>query len=103
RHHSAREDVLALPGESDITSHVNFSALEEAGNSIGLVKKNFESLAQMLLRAGEPDQFAEALSASGPEELRRRMQLKTLLFGMGETFRVLTQRKEGAGISEGKV
>jgi hypothetical protein len=28
------------------------------------------------------------------EELRRRMQLKTLLFGMGETFRVLMQRKE---------
>ena len=27
------------------------------------------------------------------EELRRRMQLKTLLFGMGETFRVLLQRK----------
>jgi hypothetical protein len=35
-----------------------------------------------------------ALGAGGAaEELRRRMQLKTLLFGMGETFRVLLQRK----------
>jgi len=36
---------------------------------------------------------------SGPrghpdDELRRRMQLKTLLFGMGETYRVLLQRRE---------
>ena len=31
------------------------------------------------------------------EELRRRMQLKTLLFGMGETFQVLLQRREHAG------
>ena len=52
---------------------------------------SFETLAQTLLAAGEPDQFAAALGAAG--ELRRRMQLKTLLFGMGETFRVLLQRK----------
>jgi hypothetical protein len=30
------------------------------------------------------------------------MQLKTLLFGMGETFRVLLQRKETEGKQEGK-
>jgi hypothetical protein len=42
----------------------------------------------MLLEAGEPDQFAAAL---GSGDLRRRLQLKTLLFGMGETFRVLLQ------------
>jgi hypothetical protein len=30
------------------------------------------------------------------------MQLKTLLFGMGETFRVLTQRKEKGREPEGK-
>jgi len=47
-------------------------------------------LAQMLLTAGEPDQFAAALS---PGDVRRRLQLKTLLFGMGESFRVLLQAK----------
>jgi SAM-dependent MidA family methyltransferase len=103
RRHSALENVLELPGTQDITSHVNFTALESVGESLGLAKKNFESLAQSLLRAGEPDRFALALAGSESEELKRRMQLKTLLFGMGETFRVLLQRKRGAEESEGKV
>jgi SAM-dependent MidA family methyltransferase len=78
----------------DITSHVNFSALEESGTACGLAKERFETLAQTLLTAGEADGFAAALGAGGAaEELRRRMQLKTLLFGMGETFRVLLQKK----------
>ncbi|HTS29812.1 MAG TPA: SAM-dependent methyltransferase [Bryobacteraceae bacterium] len=90
RRHTAREDVLEDPGERDITAHVNFSALEEAGFAHGLRTERLETLAQTLLAAGEPDQFAAAL---GPgEDLRRRLQLKTLLFGMGETFRVLLQR-----------
>ena len=94
RRHTAREDVLSDPGVRDITAHVNFTALEERGAACGLVKERFETLAQTLLAAGERDQFASALCAAGTgEELRRRMQLKTLLFGMGETFRVLLQRK----------
>ena len=48
----------------------------------------------MIVTAGEADQFAAALSSVPNEELRRRMQLKTLLFGMGETYRVLLQRRE---------
>jgi len=89
--HTARENVLEDPGERDITAHVNFTALEEHGAACGLRTVRFETLAQMLLAAGEADQLAAAL---GPEpNLRRRMQLKTLLFGMGETFRVLLQRK----------
>lgn len=90
RRHTAREDVLEDPGERDITAHVNFTALEESAAAWGLRRERFETLAQTLLAAGEADQFAAAL---GGGELRRRMQLKTLLFGMGETFRVLLQRR----------
>ena len=68
-----------------------FTALEEHGRKVGLETVRFERLSQTLLSAGEADQFAAALG--GPDELRRRMQLKTLLFGMGETFRVLLQKK----------
>jgi SAM-dependent MidA family methyltransferase len=94
RRHTAREDVLTDPGARDITAHVNFTALEEAGVECGLAKESFQTLAQTLLAAGEPDQFAAALGApDSTGELRRRMQLKTLLFGMGETFRVLLQKK----------
>jgi len=90
RRHTARDNVFEEPGERDITAHVNFTALEECGERCGLRKINFQTLAQMLLTAGEPDQFAAALS---PGDMRRRLQLKTLLFGMGETFRVLLQAK----------
>jgi len=92
RRHTAHEDVLISPGERDITAHVNFTALQETGAALGLRTERFETLAQTLLAAGEADQFAAALGVGGAEELRRRMQLKTLLFGMGETFRVLLQR-----------
>jgi SAM-dependent MidA family methyltransferase len=91
RRHIARDNVLDEPGVRDITAHVNFTALEEHGELLGLRKKNFQSLAQMLLEAGEADQFAAAL---GTDDMRRRLQLKTLLFGMGETFRVLLQERE---------
>jgi SAM-dependent MidA family methyltransferase len=93
RRHQADEDVLDDPGAKDITAHVSFTALEEHGARLGFETVRFETLAQTLLAAGEPDQFAAALAASTPaEELRRRLQLKSLLFGMGETFRTLLQK-----------
>jgi len=88
--HTAREDVFTDPGERDITAHVNFTALQEAGAAVGLNTERFETLAQTLLAAGAADNFFSAIGAG--DDLRRRMQLKTLLFGMGETFRVLVQR-----------
>jgi len=99
RRHAARENVLEEPGARDITAHVNFTALEKHGARRGLRTESFETLASALAAAGEADQFAAALGPAG--ELRRRMQLKTLLFGMGETFRVLLQRKETEEDAEG--
>src|SRR5262249_10883489 len=94
RRHSASEDVLVEPGERDITAHVAFSALEDRGARCGLEATVRETLAQTLLHAGETDQFAAALAgATQREEQARRLQLKALLFGMGETFRTLIQRK----------
>jgi SAM-dependent MidA family methyltransferase len=94
RRHTAIEDVLAGPGERDITAHVSFTALEEHGRRCGLDPVRSASLAQTLLEAGAADEFAAALSAGTPAaSSERRLQLKTLLFGMGETFRTLLQRK----------
>jgi len=87
RRHTPSQDVLADPGDRDITAHVCFPALEGRG----LRTVRFETLASLLLAAGEADQFAAALA--GPDETRRRLQLKMLLFGMGETFRTLLQEK----------
>jgi SAM-dependent MidA family methyltransferase len=94
RRHAANEDVLADPGERDITAHVCFTALEEYGRSCGLDPLRSETLARMLLDVGESDGFAAALAAETPAaQTDRRLQLKTLLFGMGETFRTLLQSK----------
>jgi len=95
RRHAALEDVLAQPGARDLTAHVCFTALEEHGARCGLRTVRRETLTQTLLRAGESDAFAAALAAqTEPERLRRRLQLKTLLVGMGETFRTLLLAKE---------
>lgn len=88
-HHRAIEDVLEAPGLRDITAHLPFTYLEHSARSLGLRPRPLESMTRFLMRAGEPDQFASALEA--PDEAaaqRLRLQLKTLLFGMGETFRV---------------
>jgi SAM-dependent MidA family methyltransferase len=97
RRHRALEEVLAQPGEQDITAHVPFDCLERMLAARGWRRVRFEKLAQTLLRAGEPDQFASALSAaSEAESLKLRLQLKTLLFGMGESFRTLWMAKQDA-------
>lgn len=93
RRHSASSDVLSCPGDQDITSHIPWTVFREHLEQRGWAIGSFETLASFLLRAGEPDQFAAALTAaSEAESLKRRMQLKTLLYGMGETFRVLVAK-----------
>jgi SAM-dependent MidA family methyltransferase len=94
RRHTASEDVLLDPGNRDITAHVPFTVLEDRLRQCGLTVERFETLAMFLLSVGESDQFAAALEAGDEREaLKRRMQLKTLLYGMGETFRVLVSKR----------
>lgn len=88
--HRALDDVLLEPGERDITAHVPFTHLEQCAQALGLTAQPLRNLSSLLLSAGEADQFASALRAPGEAEaLRLCMQLKSLLFGMGETFRCL--------------
>ena len=92
--HQASEDVLADPGERDITAHVNFTALEKRGEKLGFSSSALQTQGLFLSEIGRQDDFQAALEASSEaESLHLRMQLKTLLFGLGETFRVLVQRK----------
>lgn len=94
RHHQALDDVLLNPGEQDITAHVPFTWLEHCAQALGLHTAPLRSLTQLLLSAGEHDQFAAALEASDEAtSLRLRMQLKSLLFGLGETFRCLVMER----------
>jgi SAM-dependent MidA family methyltransferase len=92
--HQVREEVLHDPGGRDITAHVNFTALEEHAREIGFSSQGLKTQARFLLEIGHGDEFARALAANSEQEASQlRLQLKTLLFGMGETFRVLVLRK----------
>jgi hypothetical protein len=70
-------------------------ALEQHALGNGFKRLRFESMSRTLLDAGEADQFAEALGGGDARERSRRsLQLKSLLFGLGESFRTLLLRKE---------
>lgn len=94
RGHRSIDDVLMTPGEQDITAHVAWTRLESEAGKRGWKRAKFESLASLLLRAGEADEFESALAG---EREKHAGQLKTLLFGMGESFQaMLLERTERA-------
>jgi SAM-dependent MidA family methyltransferase len=86
RRHRAIDDVLADPGEQDITAHVPFTTLEGLAAEAGFHLVSSESMGSFLLRIGEPDHFA---FLDLETDAARRLQLKTLLFDLGESFRAL--------------
>lgn len=91
RRHRAVDDVLKAPGEQDITAHVAWTRLEEEAARRGWRKTRMETMASLLLREGEKDAFESALA--GDRE-KMTQQLKTLMFGMGESFQaMLLERK----------
>ncbi len=97
RGHQVAEDLLGRPGEQDLTAHVNFTELVEAGTSAELRLVSLESQARFLLSIGEQDEFADIFAdcPSEAERQRRAQLLKTLLVpqAMGEAFRVLRMGK----------
>jgi SAM-dependent MidA family methyltransferase len=101
--HTTSEDFLAAPGEQDLTAHVNFSALMDAGGEAGLEFSGFTTQEKFLMALGEQPQFSE-LYEPGQTELERlqaRLNLKRLIFpgemegpaGMGTIFKVLIQHR----------
>ena len=95
--HRASEDFYRAPGEQDLTAHVNFTALDVWGKRGGLVPSGFTSQTNFLLALARHTNFADLDDADATEHQKTaaRLQFKTLIHpeGMGETFRVLAQRK----------
>ncbi len=95
--HQTSENFFAAPGEQDLTAHVNFSALIDAGREAGLEFTGLVTQEQFLLSLGEANQFADLYDAgqTETEKLQARLQLKRLIFpeGMGGIFRVLVQHR----------
>ena len=97
RDHSVTENLLGAPGEQDLTSHVNFTAVDLWGHRSGLIRTGLATQSQFLVALGRGNEFADLYEPgqSEVEKLRARLLLKNLIHpeGMGETFQVLIQHK----------
>ena len=92
RQHVA-DDLLANAGEQDLTAHVNFPAVQAAGESAGLAPESFSTQAQFLTRILE--KVVKDKSFGGWNTSRTR-QYQTLTHPehLGRAFRVLIQFKK---------
>ena len=111
RHH-AGDDLLANVGEQDLTAHVNFSAIQAAGESVGLRTEMFSTQSQFLTRilgkALKDNSLGELVASErlvspksdggGSEDgwtpaQARQFQTLTHPEHLGHAFRVLVQRR----------
>jgi SAM-dependent MidA family methyltransferase len=89
--HRAHEDPFLWPGLTDITAHVDFTAMAEAGERAGLAVTGFAAQAPFLMGCG----ILDALAAAGPPDsvayLRAAAPVQRLLSPaeMGELLKVL--------------
>ena len=99
RGHRVSRDLLADPGEQDLTAHINFTDLQRAGERLGFETIAFTRQAQFLLGLGitEHELFTpiQDLESASIELMEQRDEARRLVLpdGIGEEIRVLLQAK----------
>jgi SAM-dependent MidA family methyltransferase len=99
RGHRVSRDLLADPGEQDLTAHVNFTDLQREGERQGFTTLAFTRQAQFLLSLGitrhELFTPVQELEAASVELMEARDEARRLVLpdGIGEEIRVLLQAK----------
>ena len=97
RDHTVSEDILDVPGEQDLTAHVNFTAVDLWGRRSGLTRTGLVTQSQFLVALGRGNEFADLYDPGQTEmeKLRARLLLKNLIHpeGLGEKLQVLVQHK----------
>ncbi len=91
RHH-ANDDILANVGEQDLTAHVNFPAIQAAGESMGLRTEMFLTQSQFLTRILGKASKDESLGKWNTNQTRQ-FQTLTHPEHLGRAFRVLVQSR----------
>jgi SAM-dependent MidA family methyltransferase len=98
RAHRFVADVLAQPGEHDLTTTINWTHIKQAGEAVGLKTISLERQDEFLLRAGLLDQLERLAAQQSSEAARLRLRLGAremiLPEGMSRSFQVLFQKKE---------
>jgi SAM-dependent MidA family methyltransferase len=92
RHH-LNTDLLARPGEQDITAQVNFSAIREAGESAGLGTEALISQGGFLTEIVREMCRNNPSRAAWISERNREFQTLTHPDHLGRSFRALVQRR----------
>jgi SAM-dependent MidA family methyltransferase len=94
RKHRLSSEVLDDPGEQDITAHVNFSAIREAGESAGLTTALWSTQEHFLINiAGQIVKTAPDF-ADWTAERKRQFQTLTHPNQLGHSFKVLLQSRD---------
>ncbi len=101
-HHQLSEDPYIRIGEQDITAHVNFSDLIEAGKSALLEVSSLSSQMDFLIGLGILEEIERLAHSGTAESIERLQSIKKLILpgNMGERFKVLVQRKAQDSPSE---
>lgn len=88
--HTVNRDYYERIGEQDITAHVDFTNLMDAGRLAGLVVTGFTRQSHYLLALGILDRLSEA-----HKDIGTILKIKNLFHpeGMGDIFKVLIQHK----------
>jgi len=96
--HRAHDDPFLLPGLQDITAHVDFSAIAQAGREGGLELLRYASQGQFLVNCGITEILAEtpASDAAAYAPLASQAQMLLAPAEMGELFKVIAL---GKGVS----
>jgi len=97
--HRAHGDPFLWPGLSDLTAHIDFTAIAEAGERAGLTVAGFTTQASFLLACGVLDRLREVAPPESLAYLREAstVQMLTSATEMGELFKVLALAR-GEGI-----
>jgi SAM-dependent MidA family methyltransferase len=87
--HRAHGDPLILVGLQDITAHVDFTAIAEAGHDAGLSVLGYTSQAAFLLALGITEMLHETSTEKERIALAQQVKKLTLPSEMGELFKVI--------------
>ena len=93
RNHKIAEDVLANPGEQDITAHVNFERIERAGVAAGLRTELTGTQGRFLTRLAAEAWKPGAGFSDWNQKRTRQFQTLTHPQHLGQSFRVLIQSR----------
>jgi len=91
--HQLKTDVLAHPGEQDLTAHVNFTTIQSAGRQAGLKSEVFEAQERFLTGIAGQAWNANSGFGSWTSNCTRQFQTLTHPNHLGRSFRVLVQAR----------